>query len=277
MLLAMLGAFVSGVGTGSGAWASEELAADELAAAEQYAGDNDPLEPLNRVFFEFNEVLQTWFLRPAGTFYKAFVPPPGQEAIGNAIDNLSTPVVLMNDLLQGEWDRAWVTTERFGINSTYGVAGLIDQAEDMGIPGHDEDFGQTLAVWGVDEMIYLVLPVFGPSNPRDMVGKYVVDPFFDPLGIWLANSGRESAIWMRTAVGAVDEYASVMDELGQVQKTSVDYYAAIRSMYRQKREAEIRNASGVDLPPIPDLTYEFEEDAPASVGELPASAASKTQ
>ncbi len=247
---------------------------DQLADADGAdAGDdaNDPLEPMNRMMFNFNEMIQTWFLRPGATMYKSFLPPEGQDVIGNMLSNISTPVVLANDLFQAEWDRAWQTTERFAINTTYGVGGMFDMAEDMGIPGHKEDFGQTMAVWGVDEGLYLVLPVIGPSNPRDAVGEYVVDSFLDPMGIWLGNTNRVAEKWSRTTVSGVERYSGVVDELEQVKKTSVDYYAAIRSMYRQKRMAEIRNSSESDLPPIPELSYEFDDEfSDENVGELPA-------
>ncbi len=226
---------------------------------------NDPLEPLNRAVFNLNEVFQTWFLRPFSEFYEAFVPPPVREGVGNMIDNVATPVILANDLLQGEGERAVITVQRFVINTTYGIGGFVDRATEMGIEGHDEDFGQTLAVWGVGEGFYLVLPLFGPSNPRDAVGDLLVDGYFDPLGRWLVNSNRDAVRWSRAGVGALDEYGGVMDELAQIQKTSIDYYAAIRSMYRQKRAAEIGNGEDIDLPPIPDLSYEIESLAPDSL------------
>ncbi len=220
---------------------------------------NDPIEPLNRAIFTFNQHLEVALIKPASIFYQAFVPPGMRTAIGNFLDNLKTPVVLANDILQGEPTRAMQTTQRFLINSTVGLAGFLDVAEDMGIPAHDEDFGQTMGVWGVGEMFYLVLPIFGPSNPRDAVGKLFVDGFFDPLSLWASNTGRDEINNTRMLLGGVDEYSGLMDELDQIKKTSIDYYAALRSMYRQKREAEIKNGEDVDLPPIPDLSFEFDE------------------
>lgn len=235
-------------------------------------GTNDPLEPINRLFFGFNEILQMVILRPATEMYQLFIPPPLREAIGNVIDNLKTPVILANDILQGEGERAWLTTQRFMVNSTIGVAGAIDVADELGIQHHTEDFGQTLAVWGVGEGFYIVLPLFGPSNPRDAVGKLFVDNYFDPLGLYLSNIDHKPAMYARTAVEGVDEYGSVMDELDQVKKTSIDFYAALRSMYRQKRKAEINNGEEVDLPPIPDLSLEgngVKEPNPAADAATP--------
>ncbi len=221
------------------------------------AGDdvNDPLELLNRAIFDINELVQILFLRPAGTLYRAVLPLPVRDSVGNALDNLSSPVVLANDILQGEPERAWQTTQRLVINSTLGVAGLFDVAKRMGIPKHDEDFGQTLAVWGIGEGLYLVLPIFGPSNPRDAVGKLLVGGYFDPLNVWLDNSNRDAVAHARTGTAGVHEYEGVMDELESLQKTSIDYYSVLRSLYRQKRASEIKNVSNSDLPPVPDLDY----------------------
>lgn len=234
----------------------------EVAQAKSDSDDvNDPLEPLNRAIFTFNEAIRTMILGPLVTLYDLIFPNVIKEAIGNAIDNLSSPVILANDILQGEGQRAWQTTQRFLINSTIGLAGFIDVADSwLGVPKHDEDFGQTLAVWGVDEWFYLVLPIFGPSNPRDAVGKLVVDGYFDPLNQWLANTDREQYIYLRSGVTAVHKYGEVKSELDQIRKTSVDFYAALRSMYRQKRESEIANGAVTKLPPIPDLSYDFDEE-----------------
>ena len=229
-------------------------AADETEIAQTRVEDAtyDPIEPVNRFIFGANQILEQTIFGMVASLYNAFLPPPVRQAIGNVIDNIHSPVILANDLLQLEFARAGNTIGRFAINSTLGIAGMFDPAAAQGMPEHDEDFGQTLGVWGVGEMFYIVLPVFGPSNPRDAVGKHLVDPYFDPLSLWLKNSGRDDARWARNGVEGVDAYASVKDELEKIRKTSIDYYATIRSMYRQKREAEIRNGDPDSLPPIPD-------------------------
>ena len=237
-------------------------------AVEEADEINDPIEPINRVIFEFNEIFQRVILYPATSIYEIFIPPPVREAVANILSNLKSPVVIANELLQGEPERAWTTTQRFVVNSTLGIGGIIDQATDMGLPKHSEDFGQTLAVWGVPEMFYVVLPVFGPSSPRDAVGKLVVDPYADPLGHYLENTDRDAAIYARMSVDGVTQYGAVKDELQRIKKTSVDYYAAIRSLYRQKRNAEIRNGAEGDLPPIPDLTVEWKDDATGTGSEF---------
>lgn len=214
--------------------------ANDPEALAEYQEINDPIEPFNRVMFEFNRGLDTLLLRPAGTFYKAMMPPPLQDLVHNFLNNLKTPVVLLNDLLQGETDRAGDTFARFAINSTVGVLGFGDPATDMGFARHGEDFGQTLGVWGSGEGPYLVLPVFGPSNPRDVVGK-VVDTLTDPVWHYAQNTDREYIPNQRFVAEAVDFRAKNMEEIDDLQRTSIDYYAAVRSLYRQIRADDIRN------------------------------------
>ena len=219
---------------------------------------NDPLEDINRAIFEFNEVLQDAFLRPITLFYNENFNQTLREGISNFLDNLSSPIILANDLLQGEFERALITFGRAFINTTVGIGGIADVATELGIERHEEDFGQTLGTYGVGEGFYLVLPVFGPSNPRDALGKFFVDSYFDPVGLWMGNTGRDEASYALLGADGLDEYAGIVEELNQVKKTSVDYYAAIRSLYRQKRKTEINNGSTLELLPIPDLGYNLE-------------------
>jgi phospholipid-binding lipoprotein MlaA len=214
--------------------------------------NNDPLESVNRVIFEFNEGLQDYLLRPTANFYNDNVNATVRLGIGNFLSNISSPVVLANDLLQGNIARAITTFSRLLINSTFGVLGFADVAADLGIERHKEDFGQTLGSYGIGEGFYLVLPLFGPSNPRDALGKLFVDSYFDPVG----QLATKDVNWGVTGGSAIDEYSGIVDELNQVKMTSVDYYAAIRSLYRQKRKSEISNGSELELPPIPDLGYD---------------------
>ena len=246
------------------------LAADPALVSESESGDsiivaqapkdeedvNDPLESLNRYIFDFNEFLQDLILRPVSQFYNENFPVAFRRGLSNFLDNLSSPVILANDILQGEFQRALQTFGRAFVNSTIGMLGIADVASELGVERHKEDFGQTLAVYGFGEGFYLVLPIFGPSNPRDVIGKFVVDPYLDPLGLWLDNTDREELDYTLSGIRGLDEYAGIVEELNQVKKTSVDYYAAIRSLYRQKRKTEINNGSILDLPPIPELGYD---------------------
>ena len=226
-----------------------------LAQASGEEPVNDPLESMNRSIFEVNEGLQDVLLRPIAKFYNVNVNLTVRQGISDFLDNLSSPVIFANDLLQGEFERALTTFGRAFINTTIGIVGFADVASKLGLERHDEDFGQTLAVYGMGEGFYLVLPIFGPSSPRDAIGKLVIDPYLDPLGLWLGNTDRQNIEYMLAGAKGLDEYAGIVDELNQVKKTSVDYYAAVRSLYRQKRKTEINNGSILELPPIPDLSY----------------------
>ena len=241
-----------------------------VAASDEGEEDvNDPLEPMNRTIFEFNEFIFDLVLRPVANLYNENLPVAFRTSVSNFLTNLSTPVTVANHLLQGEPEEALRSVGRFMANSVVGIGGLVDVAAELGDPGRTEDFGQTLGVWGVDEGFYLVLPIFGPSNPRDIVGKFIVDPYFDASGNWISNTNRDSLGMSLTAVGGVSEYAGVVDDLDQIKKTSVDYYAAIRSLYRQKRKSEINNGEQLELPPIPDLGYYLEpEDTGSSVAGM---------
>ena len=235
------------------------LLAESSVQVAQSADDsnNDPLESMNRAIFGFNEGLQDYFLHPVVTFYNSTVPDTPRRAVKNMFENVKTPITFVNDVLQFEFQRALVTFMRGFINTFFGVGGMMDLAGDLGFEKHKEDFGQTLAVWGVGEGFYLVLPVFGPSNPRDAIGRLLVDPYFDPLSSYLNNIDESEVDLTLSALDGVLEYADVVEELDQIKKTSVDYYAAIRSLYRQKRKAEIANGKALDLPPIPDLAPEI--------------------
>ena len=216
---------------------------------------NDPLEPFNKFMFEFNEILNAVVVSPISIVYTNFLPNFIRKGIRNFLNNLRAPAVLANDILQGETERAWDTTRRFSINTTIGLGGLMDVAKTWGIEGHKEDLGQTLAVWGVPEGFYLFLPVLGPSNPRDAIGK-LVGGYFDPVSRWLHNTDREEWIYARLTADYVDQYSSVIDELDRLKQTSVHYYAAVKSIYRQKRRAQINNGvvSGAMLP---NINYRF--------------------
>lgn len=226
----------------------------DAEAVAEYEQTNDPAEPFNRAVFTFNRGLDTMFLKPAAEFYRGLTPPFFQEGMHNFLNNLRTPVILANDLLQGETDRAWTTVARFAINTTLGVGGVRDPATDMGHEYHAEDFGQTLAVWGVDEGPYLMLPLLGPSNPRDAVGT-VVDLFFDPFTYWSWADGDKGnyASGAKTAANAIDFRARNYDALEDLEKSSLDFYAAVRSLYRQRRGSEIRNGESLDDLPTPGL------------------------
>ncbi|MCW8836155.1 MAG: VacJ family lipoprotein [Rhodospirillales bacterium] len=226
-----------------------------LAAADQTqeAQANDPLEGLNRGLFWVYQLVDTWFIEPAAIFYKDVLPPIIQNGIRNVLNNLRSPVVFANDLLQGDIDRAGVTLKRFVINSTVGIAGLRDQAGEWGIYRHSEDFGQTLAIWGMPEGPFIMLPVIGPTNPRDIVGL-VVDFLADPLNRWADNTHREWITYSRSSGTATELRAANYDSLQEMERTSLDYYATLRSLYRQHRAHEIKNGKTNGPMPAPGLS-----------------------
>ncbi len=206
------------------------------AAAEEDI--NDPLETLNRFTFAFNEMLDVVIIRPIAVTYRDWVPPPIKDSIRAFLRNLATPVILMNDLLQGEWERAETTFARFLINTSLSL-GVADIAAEAGLPFHDEDFGQTLASYGVGEGFYLVLPILGPSNARDATGR-LVDWLADPLTYpWEDRYGIP-----RAALDGIDFYSRNIETFEEIRKDSVDPYARVRSLYRQIRESDVRNAEG---------------------------------
>ncbi|MDZ4738734.1 MAG: VacJ family lipoprotein [Alphaproteobacteria bacterium] len=210
---------------------------------------NDPFEGGNRVMFDINQVLDEVLLRPVAVVYRAVLPDFAQDGVRNFMNNLNSPVIFANDVLQGEGDRAGTTLLRFGINSTIGVGGLFDVAKEFDLPYHDEDFGQTLGTWGAGEGPYFYFLVMGPSNVRDFTG-FVVDRGLDPLTY--VNWGDDDLEYVplgRTVLNVIDLRARNIDTLDEIERASVDYYASIRSLYRQSRADAIRNgAPSTDLP-----------------------------
>ncbi|WP_246116918.1 MlaA family lipoprotein [Denitrobaculum tricleocarpae] len=227
---------------------------DQWAQADGSAGasevsDNDPIELLNRFVFAFNDAVDVTLFQPASALYRFVLPEEVRDSVRNFMRNISSPVILANDLLQGEWERAESTTTRFFVNTTIGLAGLFDVADDMGYEYHDEDFGQTLATYGTGEGFYLVLPFLGPSNVRDGAGL-VVDSLLDPLTYILSS---EAAIGRR-ALSSVDTRSRNIELVEDIKRDSIDYYARVRSLYRQRRESEITNGVEEDDFLRPGLT-----------------------
>jgi phospholipid-binding lipoprotein MlaA len=213
----------------------------------QSLAQHDPFEPTNRAIFDFDVKLDHAVATPVAKFYRSAVPQPARQGIHNALDNLHAPVVLANDVLQGESEKAGDTIGRFVINSTVGVAGLLDVAASLGIPAHDNDFGITLGKGGAAEGSYLVLPFIGPRPPRDLVGSGV-DIAFDPLTYMTWNN---SSLYMviRGGLGVLDSRAANIDAVESIERSSIDFYATTRSLYRQNRNAQIRgDAANEDLP-----------------------------
>lgn len=212
----------------------------------------DPLEPLNRSIFKVNEAVDFIVLQPVAATYRQVVPDPLQEMVTNFLRNLATPVTLLNELLQGDWEGAEVAVTRFFLNSTVGLAGVIDIAgyNTPELAHRSEDFGQTLGVWGVGDGPYLVLPLLGPSNLRDGFGR-IVDTASDPLTYY----DDETFAWTRRGLSAVDARARTLDALDEIKRSSIDFYAAVRSLYWQNRRSEIFDGT----PPVDDTFPDFDD------------------
>ena len=200
---------------------------------------NDPWEKTNRDVFDFDIKLDHTIARPLAKGYRDAVPEPVRDGIHNAVTNLNSPVVLANDVLQGNSGKAADTFGRILINSTIGLGGLIDVASKVGIPYHDNDFGITLGKGDIAEGSYLVLPFAGPLPPRDLLGTGV-DVAFDPL-TWTKFHGRDTWTVVRFGIGTLDAEASRIDEVETIERSSIDFYATTRNLYRQSRNAKIND------------------------------------
>lgn len=252
------------------------LLALTVASCASQRGDvaNDPYEPINRPIFAFNDALDRYAVRPVAVAYRDTVPDPIRDRVTNALRNLNTPVILINELLQGDFEGAEVAAARLFINSTLGLGGLHDIAGmDKRLAYREEDFGQTLAIWGVDSGPYLVIPFLGPSNPRDFTGR-MVDSFGDPVRIALGPVADVDLFAPSRVGGTVlDSRARTVDITDEIRRSSVDYYAAIRSLYQQSREAAIADGeveTEVEIP-VYDLPEQEEEQAPPP-SEIPPGA-----
>jgi phospholipid-binding lipoprotein MlaA len=224
-----------------------------------YEQNNDPLEPLNRKTLAFNEFLDHGLLRPIAKAYVFAVPEMGRTGIHNLLDNMKEPTLFFNNALQGEFKRAGITVERFVINTAFGVGGLFDVATQSGIERQPADFGQTLFVWGVGSGPYLILPIFGPSNPRDAIGQGV-DSYADPFTILANEHGITMLTTARLVVGGVDDRAQVLEELDNLEKNALDFYAELRSLSQQHRDAELHH--GAPPQAAPNLYNDPGQSAP---------------
>jgi phospholipid-binding lipoprotein MlaA len=232
--------------------ATHPQAQQPSAAAEE--DFNDPFEDANRKVFDFNQVVDRHVLVPVAKAYRAGLPEPVRNSVRDFLNNLRGPLIFANDTLQGNFSRARDTVVRFVLNSTIGIGGIVDVAGRWGIPYHEEDLGVTLGVWGVPSGPYLVLPVLGPSDPRDLGGE-VAEGFGDPWNR-LVTGNPFTLYWIpfvRGAVDGIDQRARYLDALADIERTSLDYYATIRSLYRQRRAALIRGENK-NLPPPPGFT-----------------------
>jgi phospholipid-binding lipoprotein MlaA len=220
----------------------------------------DPFQGFNKVVFKFNDVADQAVMRPIASGYRTVVPQPARTGLKNFLRNLRAPVNFTNEVLQGDLSGAGTVLTRTTVNTLIGVGGLVDVAAMEGIPYEQEDFGQTLAVWGVDHGAYLVLPLMGPSSLRDGTGL-MVDHVFDPLNWYFYNVRPTNEGWAfgRVAAEGLVKREELLDVLDDLRRNSFDYYAAMRSAYVQRRDAMVRDSDtgGNAAMAIPDYgSYE---------------------
>ena len=219
----------------------------DSATADDVDAQHDPAEPVNRAIFKANMAADHAVMKPVAQAYVDHVPEGIQTGIRNVVQNLKEPAVAVNDALQGNVKQAWQSVERLAVNSTVGVVGAFDVAQKWGLPPHKADFGQTLAVWGVGEGPFVELPLLGPSSARDTVGT-VVDMAMNPL-TFVGGAPATYASIGTGGANVVDTRAQHLHDLDELERNSLDYYATLRSVYRQHREAQINQAKQPAQPP----------------------------
>ena len=205
----------------------------------------DCFEGINRAVFSFNKGLDDLLIEPIAKGYRS-LPAPLRSGTGNVLVNLSSLITIPNNILQGQIKTAGVNTGRFIINTTVGILGIFDVAQKMGFPEYEkEDYGQTLGVWGVGSGCYLVLPVLGPSTIRDTAGSFINvmggDPYYN-ISVHGNNEYLDKSDYMLTkTLTGIDFRAKNIESFENLEKNSMDFYAAVKSLYLQDRQRKIAN------------------------------------
>jgi phospholipid-binding lipoprotein MlaA len=216
----------------AGALEASDAVLGETADGEPEGDVPDPLEPMNRGVFRGNRAIDHVLLDPLTRLYGAIVPDPVKRAVRGVFSNLNQPVVIANDLLQLEPRLAGEATARFLLNTTFGIGGILDPATEAGFEKHHADFGQTLGKAGVGPGLYLVIPLLGPSTARDAVGT-VIDLALRP-DTWLLPLGPRILLG---GTWGITEREHHLESLEALERSSVDFYAAVRTAYWLNREA----------------------------------------
>ncbi len=215
--------------------------------------NSDPLEPANRAFYTFNDTLDNALIRPTAEFYVFVTPAPVRGSVANFFANLGSLNVILNSFLQGKVDEGFAGLSRFFVNSTLGLGGLFDVASEAGMASHEEDLGQTLAIWGVDQGPYLYLPLLGPYSARhtpDLASSTLTNPLFYVSG---------SILYPVAALGLISKRAEHLDATRMRDEAAVDAYIFTREAYLQRRNNLIHDGN----PPAADYDDLF-GDVPAT-------------
>ncbi len=253
---------------------ASEPASAETAPAEQprppaakpaAPDNNDPYEKFNRLAYSFNEWFDRYILKPVSKGYRAVLPSPIRTGIGNFFNNLREPIVIFNDLFQGKFKQALSDTGRFLVNTTVGIGGLLDPATSMGMKRHDEDFGQTMAVWGVGDGPYVVIPFLGPSNLRDSAAL-IVDWQVYPPNRMEETSTRDKLLVLEV----VDKRSQLLEATDILEQAAgQDPYTFVREAYRLRRRNMVYDGN----PPktVPKGLFD-DDDPPPPKPKAPAPA-----
>ena len=217
-------------------------------------------EKLNRSTFAFNQSIDKAIIKPLAKTYRK-LPDQIQKGTSNVVDNLSNLVTIPNNVLQGNIKLAFINTGRLFINTTLGILGTIDVANNMGFPKYEkEDYGQTLGAWGIGPGCYLVLPVLGPSNLRDVGGSFVNimggDPWYNASAHGNNEFLDENIYLISKSLNGIDFRSKNIESFDNLEKNSIDFYASVKSLYTQDRENKIKNNQRGNI----DVIYEDDED-----------------
>ncbi len=223
---------------------------------------NDPIESVNRTIFDVNDFLDRLLLRPIAELYRVTVPPPLRDRISSILKNMGEPVIMANNLMQGRVKNAGTTLSRFFINTTAGVGGMFEVASGYGFQRQTGDFGQTLHTWGLGEGPYLVLPLFGPSNVRDAIGLGV-DTVMSPWKYAVSYGDTEiedTFTVVDTAASGITRREANIEGYDALREGSLDFYAQMRSVYRQYRAKQLGTSVTSQAPVFED--YDAPSNAP---------------
>jgi len=217
------------------------------AVRSPYEEASDPLEPVNRVVYKFNDGLDRFLMKPLAEGYQEYIPSPARTGVRNFFNNINELLTIINNILQGKGDHAAGDTMRFGFNTIFGVLGLFDVATGWGLEMHKEDFGQTFGVWGFGEGWFLMLPLLGPSTVRDAAGlplEYQVD--------LIARNTSGVTRYSAYSLFFISQRADLLSASDVLDSGAVDPYLQVREAYRQKRWYDIHDGN----PPDEDFSDE---------------------